>query len=123
MAVPLLKQRLGKIQVIATLISYAGVVVISLKGQGASGEAMDYWGVFLAVGCTLIWAFYWIFNVRSRQDPVVAIFLNFFFSIPIAALLCCLFSSVLVSDVKGLLGAVWIGCFEFGFALLPGLRP
>nr|WP_321400518.1 DMT family transporter [uncultured Desulfobacter sp.] len=118
MAVPLLKQPLGKIQMIATLISYAGVVVISLKGQGGAGEPMNYVGVFLAVGCTLIWALYWILNIRSRQDPVVAIFLNFFFSIPLAALLCCLFSSVLVSDPKGLLGAVWIGCFELGFAFI-----
>lgn len=118
LAVPLLKQPLGKIQVLATLISYAGVVVISLKGQGAPGAAMNYVGVFLAVGCTLIWALYWIFNIRSRQDPVVAIFLNFFFSIPLAALLCCLFSSVLISNPKGLMGAVWIGCFEFGFAFI-----
>lgn len=118
MAVPLLKQPLGKIQMIATLISYAGVVVISLKGQGGAGEPMNCFGVFLAVGCTLIWALYWILNVRSRQDPVVAIFLNFFFSIPLAALLCSVFSSVLMSDPKGLLGAVWIGCFEFGFAFI-----
>ena len=118
LAVPLLKQRLGKIQVLATLISYAGVVVISLKGQGGPGEAVNYFGIFLAVGCTLIWALYWIFNIRSGQDPVAAIFLNFFFSIPLSALLCILFSSVVVSEPKGLLGAVWIGCFEFGFAFI-----
>lgn len=91
LAVPLLKQRLGKIQIIATLVSYSGVVLIAFKGHGAPGEAMNYFGVFLAVGCTLIWALYWILNIRSRQDPVVAIFLNLFFSIPFAALLCSLF--------------------------------
>ncbi len=118
LSVPLLKQRLGKVQMMATLISYAGVVFISMQVNRGAGEPVNYFGVFLAVGCTLIWALYWIFNIRSRQDPVVAIFLNFLFSIPLALLFCLIFSSVSVADARGLLWAAWIGCFEFGFAFI-----
>ncbi len=118
LAVPLLKQTFGKIQMAATLISYAGVVVISTGTGGGPGEPMNYFGVFLAVGCTLIWALYWIFNIKSQQDPVVAIFLNGFFSLPFLALSCLAFSSFAVPHARGLLGAVWIGCFELGFAFI-----
>ena len=118
LSVPLLGQRLGKVQVIATLVSYAGVVLISMQNGAGAEEAVNYFGVFLAVGCTLIWALYWILNIRSRQDPVVAIFLNFLFSIPLALILCLVFSSVQAVGVQGLFGAVWIGCFEFGFAFI-----
>ncbi len=118
LAVPLLKQTFGKIQTIATLISYSGVVVISMGAGAGPGEPMNYFGVFLAVGCTLIWALFWIFNVKSRQDPLVAIFLNCLFSLPFAALSCLAFSSFAVPDARGLLGAVWIGCFELGFAFI-----
>ncbi|WP_022665221.1 DMT family transporter [Desulfospira joergensenii] len=118
LSVPLLKQRLGKIQLLATLVCYAGVVVLSMGDGGVSGVRINYLGVFLAVSCTLIWALYWIYNVRSRQDPFVAIFLNFLFSLPFAALACFLFSSFTIQDGAGLLGAVWIGCFEFGFAFI-----
>ena len=117
LSVPLLKQSLGKIQLAATLVCYAGVVILSLGSREGAG-AINYWGVFLAVSCTIIWALYWIYNVRSKQDPFVAIFLNFLFSVPFAALACFFFSSFFIRDSAGLLGAVWIGCFEFGFAFI-----
>ncbi len=118
LCVPLLKQPLSKLQVLATLVCYSGVVVLSTGGAGATGEAVSRLGIFLAVSCTIIWALYWITNVKSTQDPVVGIFLNFIFSIPFVALACSLFSSFAVPDIKGLFGAVWIGCFEFGFAFI-----
>jgi len=118
LSIPLLKQRFSKIQIAASLICYAGVVVLSYRGSNAPGSKIDYFGVFLAVSCTVIWAFYWIYNVRSKQDPIVAIFLNFFFSIPFIGLACFSLSSFEIHQIEGLYGAIWIGCFEFGFAFI-----
>jgi len=116
LAVPLLKQPLTRYQILATLVSYAGVVVLSYRS--GTGEEISYVGVFLAISCTLIWALYWIANVKSQEDPVVDIFLNFLFALPFTALACALFSSLSIRDVHGILGALWIGCFEFGFAFI-----
>lgn len=119
LSVPLLKQSLGKADILATLVSYLGVVVISWRGSQGLGETeLSYRGLLLAVSCTLIWALYWIYNVRMEQDPLVNIFLNFFFSLPFAGLACMGFSSFSFEGVEGLLGAMWIGCFEFGFAFI-----
>ncbi len=117
LSVPLLKQKLSKVQIVATLVCYAGVVVLSYRDSSMPGT-ISYLGVFLAVSCTIIWALYWIYNIRSAQDAIVGIFLNFFFSIPFIALACFFFSPIIITDVKGIYGAIWIGCFEFGFAFI-----
>lgn len=118
LSIPLLKQTFSKMQILATLVCYSGVVVLSYRNDMAPGSEINYFGVFLAISCTIIWALYWIYNVRSKQDPIVAIFLNFLFSIPFIALACSIFSSFGTMTVKGLCGALWIGCFEFGFAFI-----
>ena len=118
LSVPLLKQKLTGTQILATLVCYSGVVVLSWQGGASGGEAISMTGVFLASSCTVIWALYWIYNVRSKEDPIIAIFLNFLFSIPFVVAACMTFSSLAVPDIRGLYGAVWIGCFEFGFAFI-----
>ncbi len=119
LSVPLLKQPLGKEQILATLVCYLGVVVISWRGNiGQAGSDISYLGLFLAVSCTIIWALYWIYNIRRARDPILGIFLNFLFSLPFAGLACWMFSSFSFEGIEGLLGAVWIGCFEFGFAFI-----
>jgi len=118
LSVPLLKQRLSKGQILATLIAYAGVVVLSFGASGSQEGGINFFGVFLAVSCTLIWALYWIYNVRSSQEPIVGIFLNFAFSLPFIGGACYAFSSGGMMDIRGLYGALWIGCFEFGFAFI-----
>jgi len=118
LSIPLLKQTFSKIQIAASMICYAGVVVLSYRHDTAPGFEINYFGVFLAISCTIIWALYWIYNVRSKQDPIIAIFLNFFFSIPFIGAACFFLSSFQVNHAEGLYGAVWIGCFEFGFAFI-----
>ncbi|MBT3311490.1 MAG: DMT family transporter [Desulfobacula sp.] len=118
LSIPLLKQTFSKMQILATLVCYTGVVVLSYRKGATTGFEISYFGVFLAISCTIIWALYWIYNVRSNQDPIVAIFLNFLFSIPFVAIACSVFSSFEVTDLKGIYGVVWIGCFEFGFAFI-----
>lgn len=118
LSIPLLKQAFSKIQIMATLVCYAGVITLSYRSDTATGSEINYLGVFLAISCTIIWALYWIYNVRSQQDPIIAIFLNFLFSIPFIAIACFFFSSFEIIDLKGLYGAAWIGCFEFGFAFI-----
>ena len=117
LSVPLLKQPLKGYQILAALVCYSGVVVISL-GSGAQGAPLSLVGIFLAVSCTLIWALYWIYNVKSQADPLVGIFLNFLVSLPLCGLACFFFSGFCVSHIHGLYGAVWVGIFEFGLAFI-----
>lgn len=114
LAVPLLKQRLGAREIAAGLVCYSGVLVISTRGDLAGFHFSNPLGVALALGSTVIWALYWIFNTRDRRDPVAGLLLNFLFALPFILLACLLFSDPLVSDVRGLLGALYVGVFEMG---------
>ena len=84
LSVPLLKQSFDKKDLFATLVCYFGVVIVTFKGGASSNITIDYFGVFLAMSCTIIWALYWIYNIRLKRDPIVCIFLNFLFCIPFA---------------------------------------
>ena len=114
LSIPLLKQKLGPKEIAAGLVCYSGVLVISTRGDLAGLHFSNPLGVALALGSTLIWALYWIFNIRDRRDPVAGLLLNFLFALPFILLACLLFSEFRVSDGRGLLGALYVGVFEMG---------
>ncbi len=118
LSVPLLKHPFGKIDFIAMLICYTGAVIVSTQGDISGLSNLNLNGLLLAIGSTIVWALYWIMNVRMPRDPVVGLLLNFIFSLPLTALSCIWFSSITDISIKGLVGAIWIGCFELGFTFV-----
>jgi len=122
LSVPLLKHRLTFRDLIATLVAYSGVVVISTHGRPLGMRFSDPLGVFLALACTVIWALYWIYNAKGDLDPVVSLFLNFLFGLPFIALACLLFSDFGVREPRALLGVLWVGLFEFGITFVCWLK-
>ena len=114
LSIPLLGQRVGRRDVAAGLFCYAGVLVIATRGEVWSLHFSDPFGVGLALGSTVVWALYWIYNTRDRRDPIVRLFLNFALSLPLVALCCIWISEVGLPPWPGLLGAAYIGFFEMG---------
>ena len=118
LSVPLLKQKLPIKDILAGLVGYFGVVVISTHGEIASLNFAEPWGVFLALASTVIWSLYWIYNKKSEMDPVVGLFLNFGAGIPLILLTCLQFSNPGISDLNGLWGAIYVGLFEMGITFV-----
>lgn len=118
LSVPLLRQRLAPTDILATVVSYTGVLIISTRGEISSLRFTDPLGVGLALGSTVIWALYWIFNTRDPRDPVVGLFLNFLFSLPFVTGFALVFSQKEIADPRGLLGATYIGVFEMGITFV-----
>ena len=114
LSVPLLGQRLGAREVLAGLVSYSGVVVISVRGDVSDLRFSDPVGVGLALGSTVIWALYWIYNTKDDRDPVAGLWLNFVFGFPFVIAACWFFSDLRVTSLQGLLGAAYVGTFEMG---------
>ena len=119
LSIPLLKQRLRPKDFLAILISYFGVVVISAHGDLLALQFSNPGGVGLALGSTVIWALYWIFNTKSSVDPTVGLFLNFLFGLPLILAATLLFSELPDLTAQGVAGAAYVGFFEMGitFAL------
>jgi drug/metabolite transporter (DMT)-like permease len=117
-SVPLLRQRLRWLDAAAIAISYFGVLVISTRGNPFSLQFSSAAGVALALGSTVIWSLYWIYNTKDPNDPVAGLFLNFALAFPFILCACCFFSDPLPDSWKGFGGALYVGFFEMGISFV-----
>ncbi|PLY02133.1 MAG: EamA family transporter [Desulfuromonas sp.] len=122
LSIPLLKQKISLRELLAVAVSYAGVVVISTRGDLLAMQFDSPLGVGLALLSTLFWALYWIYNTRSQCDPVVGLFLNFLFGLPLVGLYLLLTEGFRMPPLSGLLGAGYVGLFEMGITFVLWLK-
>ncbi|MBZ2168580.1 DMT family transporter [Marinobacter sp. F4216] len=118
LSVPFLGHKLRRVDIVAGLICYAGVVVIATRGAVTSLSFSNPFGVGLALGSTVIWASYWILATRDQRDPVVGLFLNFLFALPVIALICGLTEGIQFHPMASVGAAVYVGVFEMGVAFV-----
>lgn len=114
LSVPLLGHRLKRLELLAVLVSYLGVVVISTRGDLLGLEFEHPTGVGLALLSTLFWSVYWICNARDRRDPVLALLLNFICGLPPILIWLLLTAGFRLPPLQGMLGACYVGIFEMG---------
>jgi drug/metabolite transporter (DMT)-like permease len=113
-----LRQPLRPRALLAMLVCLLGVAVISTRGQLLTLRFSDPVGVALALASTVIWAGYWLLNLRDSRDPVLRLTVNFAFG--------CLFAFAYAATVghlawptsMGLLGATYVGTFEMGLTFV-----
>jgi drug/metabolite transporter (DMT)-like permease len=122
LSIPLLKQRIRLRDILATFISFSGVLVISTRGNIFGFRFTNITGVCLATGSSIVWALFWIYNVRDKRDEMVRLFLNFVFGSVLTFLLMVVLTGVHVPSPPGLIGAVYIGLFEMGITFLLWLK-
>lgn len=122
LSMPFLKQKIGVSSFIALFISFAGVFLISSQGDVFHFGKSDPIGVLLAVGSSLIWSFFFIFNVRDKRDEELKLLMNFFFSTVFILLLNLIMGNFRVPEFKGLVAAAYIGLFEMGITFLFWLK-
>lgn len=118
LSVPMLGHRLTRQQGIAILVSYFGVLVISTGGNLLKLQITSPLGVFLALLSTVFWALYWIANTKDERPAAVGLFMNFVCAVPGILIYLALYEGFRMVDVRGLLGAVYLGFFEMGIAFL-----
>lgn len=80
LSVIFLRQKIKWFDITAVFISFTGVVVISLMGEKSfSQDKASLLGIILATGSSLVWASYWILNVKDKRGDLEKLFLNFLF--------------------------------------------
>jgi len=115
LSVPLLKQKIKARSYLALLISLAGVYLVSSQGDPLRPGHSDTAGVLLATGSSVLWAFYFILNLKNRKDEAVSLFLNFLFgSVYLIPALIITHQWPGSLSEKGVLSAIYIGIFEMG---------
>ena len=79
LSIAILKQPIRWASVLAIVVSFLGVLVISTRGDVLAFRFTNLPGALLALGSSVIWALFWIYNVKDRRDEIVKLFLNFVF--------------------------------------------
>ena len=114
LSVFILHHKLRKADIIAGLLCYFGVIIISTHGNLLSFSFSNTQGVVLALFSTLLWSLYWLYSTKLKVDPIVGLFINFLVSLPFIFLWTLLFSDPFTFNPYGLMGALYIGVFEMG---------
>jgi drug/metabolite transporter (DMT)-like permease len=117
-----LRQRAGRWILLALLVSFSGVVLISTRGDVFSLHFSDPLGVALAVGSSVIWATYWIATMKDERGPVERLLVNSVFGTVFVAVLYLATGSLRVLPLEGILGGIYVGVFEMGLAFVLWLR-
>ena len=119
MSIIFLKQKISIWSIIAILISFFGIIVISTHGNIVSIGNSSSLGIILAVGSAVFWAYYWILNMKDDREETGKIFLNLLFGFTYI-LIYLLTTSELISFPAGyaLIGSIYIGIFEMSLTFV-----
>ena len=122
LSIPFLKQKISFKSFTAILISFSGVVVIATRGNLKQLRFTDPLGVAFALLSTLMWATFWLLNVKDKKEVPIKLFLNFFSGF-IFVFITILFSDSLeVEKTTALLGPIYVGIFEMGLTFFVWLK-
>ncbi|MCF7792727.1 MAG: DMT family transporter [Candidatus Cloacimonetes bacterium] len=116
LSIPILGQKIKPASILAIFISFCGVIIISTKGRFATMDMVNPLGVFLALSSSIIWALFFLINVRDKRDETLKLFLSFTFGF-LFVLIVFLFQAKF-PDFIGILGAIYIGLFEMGITFV-----
>lgn len=122
LSIPLLRQPMTLESMAAFFLCFGGIMTIGTGGHITDFRFTDTTGVALALFSAVVWALYWIYNVRDTRDEIVKLFLNFAFGT-----LFILGAWVFMPHgerlpAAGLFGAVYIGMFEMGLTFVLWLK-
>ncbi len=110
----------------ALLFSFLGVLIISAKGHLLDLRFDDTQGTLLALGSSLVWASYWMVNLRDNRENTLKLFYNFLVgSILIMTHVLIFQSQILLKQdtlIPAMLGAMWVGVFEMGLTFILWLK-
>lgn len=114
LSIPILKQKIGVLSFVAILISFAGSFVIATGGDIFGVQFTNPYGVALAVGSTVIWALFWLLNVKDKRNETVKLLMNFLFGFLYILIYGLFTNSIIIPEFYGIIGVSYVGVFEMG---------
>ncbi len=118
----ILRQRIRAVSAAAILLSFAGVLIVSTRGDLQGFRFTNPAGAALALSSSILWALFWLFNVKDPRDEALKLFLCFAFGTVYTFAALVLFAPLRCIPVPGLLGACYIGLFEMGITFVLWLK-
>ncbi|MFI3272636.1 MAG: DMT family transporter [Pseudomonadota bacterium] len=120
LSVPFLGHSMRRLEWVAITVSYLGVVVIASRGELDGLAHSNWYGLSLALGSTMLWSLYWIFNTKSRLEPVLGLTLCFAFGLPwiIVTSIVLLGWEGFAIPITAIPYGIYVGLFEMGLSFV-----
>jgi drug/metabolite transporter (DMT)-like permease len=122
LSIPLLGQKISIKNILAILVSFAGVFFISAQGNLISYKIIEPFGIFLALISSVIWSLFWILNIKDKRDDEIKLFFNFLFSGIYIVITCMIFSDFNFKLNVSFYAAIYTGIFEMGITFVFWLK-
>ncbi|WP_148883243.1 DMT family transporter [Thermococcus aciditolerans] len=118
LSIPLLGKRPGARTAFGLLLGFFGAILVATKGNVAGLNFTDPIGVALGLGSAVVWASYWLLNLRDERPLAEKMFWNFLFGFVYVSIVVVATGNFTVPPVEGLAGAIYVGLFEMGVTFL-----
>lgn len=118
LSIPLLGNRPGVRTFIGLIMGFFGALLVATRGSVTSLNFTDTLGVGLAFSSAVIWATYWLLNVKDGRESVEKMFWNFLFGFIYVSIALSLTGDFAIPSLSALVGAVYAGLFEMGITFL-----
>lgn len=113
-SIPILKQKSTFRNIIAIIVSFIGVIIISTRANFNLFRIDEPWGVFLALISSVFWALFFVINIRDNRDEMVKLGFSFVFGFCYILIFMIIRNEWPLPAWQGIIGSVYIGCFEMG---------
>lgn len=120
-SIPFLGQKIPFLSILALLVSFSGAVTVAFQGDFSGLTVKNPYGVFLAALTSVMWALYFILNMKNKLKEELGLFLNFLFAAFYIVILIS-FTGFDVPVLKGWLAGVYVGFFEMGITFVFWLK-
>lgn len=117
LSIPILKQKLSFKSGLAIMLSFLGIIIISTKANLMAFRFSDFGGDMLALSSSVVWALYWLFNVKDQNDSVIKLFFNFL-SGSILSLILMLSTEGFHLNTAAIPAFIYIGIFEMSLTFV-----
>ena len=122
LSIPVLGQKIGFKSIAALFISFFGIIIVVTGGNVDNLELSNKFGVVLALGSSIIWALYWILNMRDKREAVSKLLLNFIFGFIYVLIASAITGNLKTIPMEGVIGVTYIGLFEMGITFVLWLK-
>ena len=118
LSVVFLNEKMNFKKIVGLILAFFGVIIIATRGNFSSLHFESLTGVIIAISTSIVWAAFWILNLKDNRPSEVKLFSAFFFGTIFSGIFVFRFDSFKIENYNYLFGALYIGLFEMGITFL-----
>ncbi len=113
-----LKEKMNYKKIVGLISAFVGIIIIATHGNVFELKFNSLTGVVIALSTSVVWASFWILNIKDNRKSEVKLFSAFLFGTIFSGIYLGLFDTFKLENYNYLFGATYVGLFEMGITFL-----